>query len=560
MDRSGADAPRRAGVSHQAVLVALVVVLVVGLAVAWKVSAAFNGRSDTDGPTMHVVQQDEFIHEITERGNVESASNIEVRCEVQSQNSAGTRIIEIIPEGTYVRKGDLICRLDSSALENDRMKQQTTFHTAEADLIQAKNDVDTADIAREEYDKGQFTLDRQTIESEQELANETERRADSYLKYSEKLRKKGFVSGVQLEADRFALRKAGKDKEAADQKLKVLSTYTRKKTLGKLQSDIDTAKAKHQAKKATLELEKKRLDLIVSQIEKCTIKAPEAGQVVYATNTERWGNSEQIIEEGAQVRERQVIVRLPDPKRMQVKGKVNESKVALVRAGQPVEIRVDAYRDVDLSGIVEKVSEYPAQSSWWASNIKEYETIIRILDAPITLRPGYTAEVRIRVAERAAALQVPVQSVLEHGARYYCILRDGNSWEAREVKVGLANEKFVTIDDGLTEGEEVVLAAASMREKVDLPELPPETEQPRSEADREKREPPPPPKPPEPQGVGRPDGPPGPGPGPEKTGPGASGPKQGKPREAKARDEKGRNDKGRGDKQREAPPTAGATP
>ena len=58
------------------------------------------------------------------------------------------------------------------------------------------------------------------------------------------------------------------------------------------------------------------------------------------------------------VRERQVIIRLPNADDMQVKATVNEARVTLVRPGLPVSIRVDALKDEVLEGEVTKVNQY----------------------------------------------------------------------------------------------------------------------------------------------------------------------------------------------------------
>jgi multidrug resistance efflux pump len=404
---------------------------------------------------------------------VESASNVEIRCQVQSQGTAGTRILKIIPEGTYVEKGQVLVELDSSSLENDLLKQQIAFSTSEAGLIQAQNDWETAQKTREEYEFGKYVIDKDTSQSEIDQAEEDYRRAQEYLDYSQKLAKKGYVTDMQLQADKFAFDKAESMRRAAKTKAKVLENFTKAKMLRQLEADIATSKAKLDAQKATHELDTAKLKLIKEQIAACTIKAPEPGQVVYANNTEYRGfGNEVIIEEGALVRERQVLIRLPDPKRMQVKAKVNESKIALVREGQPVAIHLDAFPEAALTGVVEKVNEYPAQSSWWSTSVKEYETTVKIVDSPVPLRPGLTAEVKIRVARESDAIQVPVTAVLEHASKTYCILPGETGWEVRDVKLGGTNEKFVVVREGLSPGETVALGAAALRDKVELPEAP----------------------------------------------------------------------------------------
>ena len=46
---------------------------------------------------------------VVEYGNLESSQNEDVYCQVEGQ----TTIISIIPEGTKVKKGELVCELDT---------------------------------------------------------------------------------------------------------------------------------------------------------------------------------------------------------------------------------------------------------------------------------------------------------------------------------------------------------------------------------------------------------------------------------------------------------------
>ena len=466
----GKPARRRGASSHLGIGVLAAVLVVSG--VAWRFLPGGAGSSDADAPMLHVVEKGDFIHDIVERGTVESASNIEVRCQVQAQGSAGTRILEIVPEGTYVEKDSVICRLDASALENDRLKQMSVVANAEAAKIQAESDHDTAVKARDEYLEGKYKIDMAQIVADLAVAEEMARRAQDTVRYSTQLLEKGYITQLQLEADKFAAKKAETDKTSADLKKKVLEEYTKQKMLVQLNADIKSTEAKLRAQENTWKLEVARLDLIKDQIAKCTVLAPANGQVVYANNTERYGGTEIIIEEGAVVRERQVIVRLPDPKRMQVKAKINESKIAAVREGQTAILRLDALPDQELQGIVRKVNEYPVQGGWLSANIKEYETTVEILGSPTGLRPGLNAEARIRVEQLPGVVQIPVQAVLTQGEKHYCFVRENDDWELRDIEVGSTNDKTIVVKNNLGPGESVALNAASLRELYDLPEAP----------------------------------------------------------------------------------------
>jgi len=450
----------------------LILAALVGVpTVAWSVWPDMPWSEEEGGPLMHAVQRGDFLHEIIDRGNVESANNTEVRCEVKSKNLSGTTILEIVPEGTMVKKGDVLAKLDSSALENERLAQQIVCSNSEANVIQAKNVYDTAVIAEVEYLEGTYKKEKQLIESEIFVAEENKSRAEEYLRYSERLAAKGYVTPAQLKADRFALKKAETDLDTAQTKLDVLRKFTREKMAKSLEADKNTAKAKLKSVETSHRLDLEQLELIETQIKRCVITAPEEGQVVYANVSGYRGTKEVLIAAGELVRERQAIIRLPDPKRMQVIAKINEAKIALVAAGMPATIGLDAFPDMQLTGTVEKVNEFPVPTGFFGSSVKEYETTVRIHDPPPGLRPGLTAEVRIQVERLSNVLQVPVQSLFEHGGKYYCVVRESGTLRAREVSIGSTNDKSVVIRQGLDEGQQIVLNAAAFRGKVDLPEL-----------------------------------------------------------------------------------------
>lgn len=416
------------------------------------------------------VSKGEFVHALTEEGAIESGNNVEVRCQVKANGGQGTTLLEVASEGTVVEQGDILAKLDSSALEAEQTKQKIAVNMSEAEVIKAQTTLDTAVLAKKEFLDGTYKQQLQTIESEIFVARENLSRAEQYALFSAQLAKKGYVTRTQLKADQFAVEKAQTDLAAAETKRRVLTDYTRIKTVTQLEADIKSAEAKLKAQQESHKLESEKLALINDQIAKCEIRAPCAGQVVYPAPANTMGSQPTVIEPGVRVYERQEIVRLPDRDNMQVKAKINESKVALVTKGQAVSIRVDALPDVDLFGTVEKVNEYPVPQSWRVSStVKEYETIIRIHHSPPGLRTGLTAQVKIHVQRIPAALQVPVQAVIEDKDRLFCIVKTARGYEAREVKAGSTNGETVVIRNGLTEEDQVVQNAAKLRGRVDLP-------------------------------------------------------------------------------------------
>jgi len=422
------------------------------------------------------VSRGPFDHIVLEQGELESSSNVDITCQVRSRSgSQGTPILWVVDEGTSVNQGDKLVELDDSALKTALRDKRIVVIGAEAQVAAAEAAVEQAKIARQEYLEGLFETEERAIVSEMAIAEQEMRKSQLALQSSERLVARGLVKSLQLEADQFAVANSRNQLEAAGNRLRVLQNLTRQKMLVQFDSAIDSAEASLAAALGSLEEEQTDLKDIQKQIELCTIFAPTAGIVIHANEySSRGGNAEVVIAPGTIVRERQTIIRLPDPKRMQVRAKVNESRITLIEAGMPAKIRVDAVNNMELLGRVIRVNRYAEPGSWYSTTIKEYATIIEIMDPPPSIRTGMTAEVQIFVEQIPSSLQVPIQAIYEHGGRTYSLVKKSDSkFETRQVRIGATNEKQATILDGVEEHEQVVLNLRQNLSLVDLPDLQP---------------------------------------------------------------------------------------
>lgn len=455
-------------------IVLFLLVIALGVAGYFYLSDSYNGTGGLT-PILIKVEKGSFTNEVTNRGNVESATNIEIECEVRSKSSGGIEIIKIVDNGFNVKEGEVIIELNSEQLEADKEREQIEYFQSQAALIQAKSTLAAAKSSLEEYKNGQYVLDLQTIDNQIAVANEDYRRAKEYYEYSQQLEAKGYITEQQLEADRFAMEKASNELEAAKMRRNVLETYTRTQKLAKFNADIETAQAKLNAQQRSHDMQIVQRDRVVEQVEKCTIKAPCDGQVVYANRPGGHGRDSIVIEKGTSVREGQVIVRIQPPTAtdMQVKVNINESHINRIHEGLPVRITLDAFREVQLEGTVKTVSPYPLPTPWYNSlAAREYETIVCIDTNDPCLRPGLTAEVKIIVEELPEVVRVPVQAVFGHGDKNYCVMLDEKGHVVkREVKIGSSNEKFVVISEGLNPDELIAEHANAFRDQLDLPPL-----------------------------------------------------------------------------------------
>lgn len=396
---------------------------------------------------------------VKERGNLESSKNEDVMSEVEGS----TTIIKILPEGSRVRKDELVCELDSAALKDQLTNQRITVQQAEAAYQNSKLTREVAEIAKDEYIEGTYMQDIRQAEGEKALAETEMLRAKDRLAWANEMYRKGYLSATQKVAEEANLQRATFNKEQAETKITVLKEYTKRKMLTDLNSNIEKARSDELAKEATLNLEKEKENKLVAQIEKCRLLAPNDGLVVYANDPGRFGNSNQPqIEEGAQVRERQPIFRLPDINNMRVNTKVHESQIDRVEKGLKSRIRVDAFPGEVFEGTVDTVAPLPDSANFFASDVKVYTTQVSIDKANPALRPGMTAQVEILIREIDDVLAVPVQAILQVSGKDTVFVKNGQKWDRTDVTLGDTNDQLIEVTKGLKDGDEVALAPVDL--------------------------------------------------------------------------------------------------
>ncbi|QZN87321.1 biotin/lipoyl-binding protein [Cellulomonas sp. C5510] len=143
----------------------------------------------------------------------------------------------------------------------------------------------------------------------------------------------------------------------------------------------------------------------------------------------------------------------------QVSVSVGESDVALVEAGDQVELTVDDVADT-VYGTVGEVGLVPSSSS----GVAAYPVTIDVTGSPEGLHDGASADVSIIYERRTDVLTVPAAAVTTVDGRSV-VTQEGADGEqvTTEVTVGETSGTVVEITDGLAEGDEVLVTAFSPR-------------------------------------------------------------------------------------------------
>ncbi|MDA7980094.1 MAG: HlyD family efflux transporter periplasmic adaptor subunit [Pirellulales bacterium] len=438
----------------------------------WALYSYVGGPSEakSNDVPVHTVQLENMVVEVTEMGALESAENLDIKCEV----AGGTTVLWIIEDGEQVVEGQELVRLDDSSLREEVTQQEIVVERARSTKIQAEKNVEVAKINVREYEEGTFVQELQTLESQVVVAEENLRSARNALEHTQRMFRKGYATQLELEAQKFAVRRGELDLASAETARDVLKNFTKEKMLEDLKSQVATAEASLSSERKALELEEMKLERFKVQLTKCVITAPKSGMVVYA-NEQGWrGNDEVQIGEGAAIRERQTILRLPELSKMQVKVAVHENKVENLVPGMRANVKV---LDTTLQGTVTTIANQPAQTSkWFGSAAKKYDTVIAIDDSSrgsLDLKPGMTAEATILIENLTDQVAVPRAAVYEG---HVWVQEDSGKFDMRKVTLGPMNVTYAAIQEGLAVGDVVATNIKSFKADIaklnrDRPEL-----------------------------------------------------------------------------------------
>ena len=204
----------------------------------------------------HTVKRGDFLVSLVEGGTLRAVVETVVRCELEGTS----RILSIIPEGTSVKKGDLLVELDGTAIKDKIAAQAVVVRTAEFANIKAREDLSiqklTSDAAindadlkvefaisdLEKYKEGDWPQQKKGIEARVTIAEEEIQRAKDHLNWTTSLEKKGYATRSELEADSLAVKRQEITIALASEELRLAQKYDYPKKVRQLESAVEQAR------------------------------------------------------------------------------------------------------------------------------------------------------------------------------------------------------------------------------------------------------------------------------------------------------------------------------
>jgi HlyD family secretion protein len=428
------------------------------LAAGWSVTDRMGGRPsfpEIEGRQTFVVERQEFRTVLLAGGDLQAAKQVTVECHVEDvTDSNGTLVLSVVKNGTVVKKGDVLCELDASAMTELAREEQILVNQARAVRLKAQLDLETAQLALREYAEGIVNRSTKEFEARVALGRSDARRQEDRVAWAETMSKKGYLSQGQLLTERQTLAQTLHDLHKAEGQYALFVKYQAPKEIHALKGQIQIAANNDRLEADRLKAHEDELDYLNKQIAACTIRAPQDGVVVHANRGYWWMRP---LEPGSRVLQDQPVFLMPDLSRLEVDVSVHESMGPRVRAGMTARVRIASQPDRDLAGKVVAVNMLPTQN-WkeWDDNLKHFLVRVRLDYTPISALPFMSATVEIDTGELEEALVIPAEAVDVANGQETCLVVGDEGPVRRVIKTRRATRDLVQVVEGLDEGETVV--------------------------------------------------------------------------------------------------------
>jgi HlyD family secretion protein len=139
---------------------------------------------------------------------------------------------------------------------------------------------------------------------------------------------------------------------------------------------------------------------------------------------------------------------------------VNQADVTHLHTTQTVEVSVESVPDLKMKGTIERI----APQATIRNNLKGFDVRIAIRNIDKRVRPGMTANLLIPVISTKDAVAVPINAIFSEPnpdtkemERFVYVKKSDESYERRPISLGVSDNNFAEIIDGVATNEVVTL-------------------------------------------------------------------------------------------------------
>jgi HlyD family secretion protein len=374
-------------------------------------------KNDREIYLMSKVEKGDFISEVITSGEAQSTSlkKINGPDNLRKFKLNNLKIQDLVAEGTLVKEGDYVGRLDPSNVNEQIIDARLNLETAESKFTQ--QELDTT------------------------LSLKQERNSIKDLRFNMEETKLELKQSIYEPPATVRKLEINLEKTARDLKEK-LENYKIKKR----QANAKMVEVGNQVSKI-----KKTLNDLLNLLESFTIYSSGTGMITYVKN---WDGSKKKV--GSSISSwDSSIASLPDLTKMESKTYANEVDIRKIKEGLTVKVSFDAFPDIEINGIVTDVANVGEKKR--GSDIKVFQVLVKLNGSNDNIRPGMTTSNNILTFEEKDVLSIPLEAIFSQDSIIYVYKKSGYSITKKEVKIGDSNNDAAIITAGLVENEIIYL-------------------------------------------------------------------------------------------------------
>ncbi|MBL8232590.1 MAG: HlyD family efflux transporter periplasmic adaptor subunit [Bryobacterales bacterium] len=328
-------------------------------------------------------------------------------------------LLSIAKNGSWVKQGDTLAQIDPGQVLDH-------IDDIKATILQSDGD-----IYKREAEQG---VDLENL-------NQTLRVAKANV---EKARLEVGAMEVRTDVERELLKLALEESEARYRQAQ-LDTPEKKTVYGAEIKILGFTKERHV----------RHINRHLNDVKSYTIVSPMEGMAVIQT-TFRGGEMQQV-QQGDQVGSAQPLMKIVNPKSMQVEANVNQAEATELRINQVATIGLDAFPGLTFRGKIYSIGAL-AVGGWRQNHfIRNVPVRLMIDGADPRLIPDLSAWADVVVERQEKATLVPAGAIRQEDGKSVVYVKQGDQFVKREVKLGAQNNLHAIALAGLTGGEEVRL-------------------------------------------------------------------------------------------------------
>jgi multidrug efflux pump subunit AcrA (membrane-fusion protein) len=377
-------------------------------------------------PLSVVLRPVDFSLRISAYGELQSAESIAVA--VPPVPVQRLRIAWAVPDGTHVKKGDVLIEFDPDELNLEVMAHRS-------DLQMALEKITRGGLAST-GEKTDIVKDKRIAELELEKIIE-------FLPQDEQIYKRREIIEGQLD-------KAYTEK-------KIVFADARLGLKGKVYS-LD---------EAILMLERGRVSANIERFEKALaslkLVSPATGIVVYNDPGYFFGGYS--LMPGRVVYVGMSLFNLVNPDKMEAKCFVLEKDAGELKPDQRVTVNLDPYPGVEFTGKVKSIDKL-ARSVDRESPVKYFQTIVALdkTDAEL-MKPGVKVKAQILAGELKSVIVIPRSAAVKRDSGFVAFVQKGpNQFDPLPVTLGQGDAAQVVVTEGLGAGQVLALNPPDLKQ------------------------------------------------------------------------------------------------